>query len=200
MCLYAVTMVFYSALNSVYGEKILIWLTYWSFYMVTARVTITSLNAWIFVFRTVRYQKRKSTHKSPPDRRVEEGSGLPVMYKLQWLLQNVSSCSAIIVSLLYWTLLYSGENSPTMISVNSHAVNSVFVLTDLLLSRAPIRIQHFIYTVVFFLVYVLFSIIYWAAGGQNHRGENYIYSLLDYSDKPGRAVAVNFAVVLVVCP
>ena len=33
-------------------------------------------------------------------------SDLPTSYKVQWALQNISSCSAMMVSGLYWTILY----------------------------------------------------------------------------------------------
>ena len=62
------------------------------------------------------------------------------------------------------------------------------------------RIHHFVYTFLFVLAYILFTVVYWAAGGQNHRGENFIYSLLDYSGHPGRAVLVVFAVDFVGTP
>ena len=62
------------------------------------------------------------------------------------------------------------------------------------------RIHHFVYTFLFVLAYIFFTVVYWAAGGQNHKGENFIYSLLDYSGHPGRAVLVVFAVDFVGTP
>ena len=31
---------------------------------------------------------------------------MPTLYKVQWVLQNISACSALMVSALYWTIMY----------------------------------------------------------------------------------------------
>ena len=49
--IYAVTMAIYSGFSSAYGEKIFIWLTYWSFFTLTARFLVTAFNVWVYVFR-----------------------------------------------------------------------------------------------------------------------------------------------------
>jgi hypothetical protein len=54
-------------------------------------------------------------------------------------------------------------------SINAHALNAVMVVGDLLLSRAPVRWQHGLYSMAFVLVYILFTVFYWAAGGQSHK-------------------------------
>ena len=85
-------------------------------------------------------------------------------------------------------------------SINSHALNSFIVLADLLLSRAPMRVHHFLYTFLFVLAYVIFTVVYWAAGGQNHLGQDFTYPLLNYSEHPGRAALVMLVVMFVGTP
>ena len=85
-------------------------------------------------------------------------------------------------------------------SINSHALNSFIVLADLLLSRAPIKVHHFLYTFLFVLAYVIFTVVYWAAGGQNHLGQDFTYPLLNYSEHPGRAALVMLVVMFVGTP
>ncbi|PVD19884.1 hypothetical protein C0Q70_20377 [Pomacea canaliculata] len=170
-----------SGFLSVYGVKIFIWLTYWSFFTLTARFIVTAVNAWRYIVFT-----RRS-----PD--------MPVLYKIQWLLQNMSNCSAVIVAGLYWIVLYSGQPD-TFISINSHALNSVLVIVDVMVSRAPVRVQHLVYTFLFMLVFTIFTVVYWAAGGTNHKGQHYIYSTLDYTHKPWLAVAMIAGVLLIAVP
>ena len=71
-------------------------------------------------------------------------------------------------------LLFTGKIESAR-SINSHALNSFIVLADLLLSRAPMRVHHFLYTFLFVLAYVIFTVVYWAAGGQNHLGQDFTY-------------------------
>ena len=85
-------------------------------------------------------------------------------------------------------------------SINSHALNSFIVLADLLLSRAPIKVHHFLYTFLFVLAYIIFTVVYWAAGGQNHLGQDFTYPLLNYSEHPGRAALVMLVVMFVGTP
>lgn len=47
--------------------------------------------------------------------------------------------------------------------------------------------MHFYQPLVFVLSYVVFSIVYWAAGGLSPFGQPYIYAILDW-EKPYRTV------------
>ena len=96
-------------------------------------------------------------------------------------------------------LLFTGKIESAR-SINSHALNSFIVLADLLLSRAPMRVHHFLYTFLFVLAYVIFTVVYWAAGGQNHLGQDFTYPLLNYSEHPGRAALVMLVVMFVGTP
>jgi len=46
---------------------------------------------------------------------------------------------------------------------------------------------HFYQPFVFGVIYAIFSVSYWAAGGTNHHDEIYIYSVLDYKNNPTKA-------------
>ena len=49
-------------------------------------------------------------------------------------------------------------------------------------------------------MYVIFSAIYFAAGGTNVRGRPYIYSVLDYGSDPGSSTGLVLGVVLAFLP
>ncbi len=87
----------------------------------------------------------------------------------------------------------SGLDAP---AIHLHGINVLIVFIDLLLSRIPYQLLHTLYATIFAIVYVIFTIIYFAAGGTSHLGDPYIYGALDYgNDLP---LAILFVVVIAV--
>eukprot|EP00118_Oscarella_pearsei_P001587 m.7846 g.7846 ORF g.7846 m.7846 type:complete len:187 (+) comp19802_c0_seq2:299-859(+) len=113
---------------------------------------------------------------------------------------DVSFTSAFLITTIYWPILYEPGIDPLYIDINSHALNSVFVLIDLFLSRVPTRILHFYQPIVYGSVYAIFTVIYWAAGGTGLNGSRFIYKILDFDDEPGMAVLYIVLIVLVATP
>ena len=87
------------------------------------------------------------------------------------------------------------------ISVSIHAINTVMAVIEIFSSAISVRILHMIYPMIFGAVYIIFSVIYWAAGGKEPYNEgNYVYKILDYGDEPERAAGAALTMVLVVVP
>ena len=90
-----------------------------------------------------------------------------------------------------------------IVNITTHAVNVAYVVLEFCISGIPVRILHFYQIFIFGLVYCIFTVIYWMAGGTNNHGKPYIYSVLDYGEDPGKAalwvVLIHIAVVLVHC-
>ncbi|CAK1540210.1 unnamed protein product [Leptosia nina] len=135
---------------------------------------------------------------------------LPWYVTVYWVLYNAAISMAVFVTIFYWAFLsgarYSDENQDSEFAPNKvldifiHAVNSVVMLLLLLTSRQPVYILHFYIAIIVPLVYMIFSVIYWAAGGLSPRGNPYIYAMLDWS-RPGVAliaVALSAALLIVV--
>lgn len=76
-----------------------------------------------------------------------------------------------------------------------HAMNAVIMVLDVLIVAYPIRLLHVVQPVTVGLCYVIFSVIYYAAGGVDDVGNHYIYNVLDWS-KPGTTVGVVAGVLL----
>lgn len=55
---------------------------------------------------------------------------------------------------------------------------------DIIVTRRPLRLLHIYQPFGILLLYVIFSVIYWAAGGVDFEGNSYIYAVLDWN-KPG---------------
>ena len=99
---------------------------------------------------------------------------IPLIYKISWSLQTISSAHALFVSILYWSVVH-GYVVEHMLLLNPadwvynfflHAFNTVSCLLDLLLSARPISLFHAYLPVIFGLGYSLFSLIYWLCRGK----------------------------------
>lgn len=94
-------------------------------------------------------------------------------------------------------LLYLSGETQSYASINSHVINSLLVVGDIMISRAPIRIQHLYMPFIYLSIYITFTLIYWAAGGTNHKGQHFIYGVLDYSNRVRIAVVAICTIALV---
>jgi hypothetical protein len=117
--------------------------------------------------------------------------------KFYWFLANNSVCFACALSLAYWTILYQG----TEMDLNDclvHATNSLVLIVDLLIVRHPHRMSHFIYPMAIGSLYVCFTIVYQLLGGVDRTGGNFVYSVLDWKNKPEMSAVVGVGCVLCV--
>eukprot|EP00095_Tigriopus_kingsejongensis_P005529 maker-scaffold282_size228295-snap-gene-1.24 protein:Tk05529 transcript:maker-scaffold282_size228295-snap-gene-1.24-mRNA-1 annotation:"hypothetical protein DAPPUDRAFT_306029" len=108
-------------------------------------------------------------------------------YKVSWTITNITWTSAVFISIFYWSILY--DNNFNYFGFFVHGLNSVICLLDLLVSARPFRMHHVYIPALFGVWYVLFSLIYFWAGGTDAEGNGYIYSVLDWSN-PGLSIGV----------
>jgi len=78
-------------------------------------------------------------------------------------------------------------------SVYTHLLNSVYTLAALVFSAKPVRLVHVYQPVVYGVIYVIFSVLYHAAGGDA------IYPVLDWN-KPESAVMTALLIPLIGIP
>lgn len=62
-------------------------------------------------------------------------------------------------------------------------MNSIISICDVFVSKRPCRILHFTHAWVVFVPYVVFSVVYWAAGGRRENGIPAIYPILDWDNR-----------------
>lgn len=115
---------------------------------------------------------------------------------IHWLLFTLATDLAVGVMLLYWTLLYDSETSTVDgANANTHLVNGLIALVEIWVSGVPVNFVHFLYTIIFGVIYSIFTGIYYVIS------DNVIYeNVLDYDSAVGRAVGAIFAVVFVLIP
>ena len=77
---------------------------------------------------------------------------------------------------------------------HTHALNSLHVIADLLISAIPLRLLHFYHAVIVAVTYVLFSLAFTFSADEN------IYELLDWLNDPDGTVLLCIIVVVVVSP
>ncbi|XP_069191628.1 protein rolling stone isoform X2 [Procambarus clarkii] len=99
-----------------------------------------------------------------------------------WVLQNIVFLPALLVTAAYWSAIYNPVNPVTALNAEVHIINTVYVLIDLWTVASPLRILHFYIPFSFMLVYLVFTLIYWAAGGTTPDGGTAIYPIMDWEN------------------
>lgn len=94
---------------------------------------------------------------------------------------------------------YLPGGSVTVIDIFTHGVNAIYVIVNASVTSVPVRFYHFLHGILFGVTYVVFTAVYYAAGGTNHQNKPYIYPVLDWT-VPGTTLAYCLAVLLVALP
>uniref|UniRef100_A0A2A4JV90 Protein rolling stone-like n=1 Tax=Heliothis virescens TaxID=7102 RepID=A0A2A4JV90_HELVI len=124
-----------------------------------------------------------------------------VLVKAYWLCYNISSTLAFFITIFYYSFLTEvaaegGYEVNPVVDLLLHGINSVLMFCLLITSRHPHRLMHFYIPLLFAIIYVIFSVIYYFAGGMSPIGTHWIYPQLDW-EKPGEAMILIVAVALV---
>lgn len=99
-----------------------------------------------------------------------------------WALQNLVFLPALLITSAYWTAIYDPVYPVTALNAEVHIINSVYVLVDLWVVASPLRILHFYIPLCFMIVYLVFTLIYWAVGGTTPDGKSAIYPIVDWDN------------------
>ncbi|GAB6021151.1 hypothetical protein CHUAL_003782 [Chamberlinius hualienensis] len=122
---------------------------------------------------------------------------LGFLHKLMWICDNIASTMAIGVTVVFWACLFDRQQPPSLVTIHTHGINAVYVLLDQLFCRRPRHLSHFYQPIIFGVVYVIFSAIYWGSGGTDPHGRHYVYPFLDW-EKPLKSsmFAIIFSVIV----
>ena len=199
--------------------KYLIYISNWSFliwlvYLVFSAVSLTIKSFWQFSLANDRVSKpscccccqtrqimyRPCVDCDCKDGLDQESRQIPrscsIMDKIQWPLFTVGTEFAVAITLLYWTLFYEPHSKQNFFSIDSlhiHLINGILAFVDLWVSGVPVRIYHALHSVLFAISYVVFTGVYYAAGGTDPVGNSFIYPFLNYKSSPGSAVGLGIA-------
>ncbi|KPI95041.1 Protein rolling stone [Papilio xuthus] len=118
----------------------------------------------------------------------------PWYVKVYWVLYNITIPVAFLITVFYWSILNTAIKkvnyapNPTL-DVMLHGVNSLVMLAELFLSAHPSRLLHVMQPLYFGVVYLIFTIVYYDAGGLDPWGHVFIYPVIDWS-KPEQTLVV----------
>lgn len=148
----------------------------------------TSVSQFTETYPPLTYSEEGPTH---------HGDDIPWFIKLDWVLFNIIACFAFIVTAIYWGALYPYMDLkvPPITDINLHAVNSIVIVLEFILSAIPVRLLHGVYPFIYGICYMVFSIIFWAV---DH--DHIIYPhVLDWN-QVGPTVAVVLVLGFIIIP
>lgn len=176
--------------NGLFGVRWLIFVTHWAYTLLCVYFL------WAAVITLLCQQDIDSD--------ANNEAPLPWYMRVQWFLFNTGITAALTITIGYWALIFDPDDPDFVvdaISISVHAINTLMAVIEIFLSAIPVRILHMIYPMIFGVIYVIFSVIYWAAGGREpYNNGNFVYEVLDYGNEPGTAVGAALGMVLVVLP
>jgi len=130
--------------------------------------------------------------------------GAPVSRGIRSLInrfRSVSLVASIIVTVNYWLLVkptITVDETP-LLSMQVHGVACGIVILDMFLSRNWIREQNIVEVVLFFLLFVIWTIVFHLLELVDADGNPYLYKVMDWS-KPKIALSVIGAQIVIVIP
>ena len=108
-----------------------------------------------------------------------EADGTPPFVWLTFLLYGMLLPGSLIGALMYWFVVFDGVFYA--VSIEATAVLFAMVVLDVWVNRQPYYYAfHGVAGAVLSMGYLLFTVIYWAAGGEDPNGFPYIYRALNW--------------------
>lgn len=185
------------------GPKYFVFLTNWAFitfnlYLIVAALSTTTKYLSVHFLCPAEEESfsRENDYSIEKPRGCcgYEDNSISWYQMIHWLLFTLSTDLAVGVMILYWALLHSGDDV-SGINANTHLVNGLVALAEIWISGVPVNFIHFIYTIIFGVVYGIFTGVYFVISGA------LVYpTVLDYNDGVGLAVGAVLGVVFVLLP
>ncbi|KAG8230418.1 hypothetical protein J437_LFUL010219 [Ladona fulva] len=165
----------------------------WPIYLTNWGITVCTAQAILGAVLVI--QKKLSENK--PDGEMKKSMSLA--YKCYWILYTTASVTALVITVLYWGLVYnSTAGPPSAVGILVHGINSILMLLDITLVAHPLPLQHFYFPVLLAFIYSIFTIIYYLAGGTSRNGSHKIYPQLDWNKPFSLALPTAFGALILV--
>lgn len=126
----------------------------------------------------------------------DDNRSMTTPFKAYWLLTNLSTVVSISLSLVYWPLIYTGRDKG-LTDALTHAGNAIVCFIDIFIKADPPRFGHFVYPLAFGIFYsYFFSLPYTLLGGTDRDFNNFIYSVLDWTNNMSGALKFSLATIV----
>nr|XP_054767206.1 protein rolling stone-like [Lytechinus pictus] len=162
--------------------KTFIYLETWTYVCITIYLLLSFVNVAIDVYKESRGWILAVTTGHTPWR-----------FKLQWLFFNISLSSSCVGGITFWIWVIVTGILPTTQAydiINLHGMWIIIAVLEVGIVTLPLRFEHIIYPLAYGVIYLIFALIYWAAGGTDPYGNHYIYVFLDFGRHPVRLIFV----------
>lgn len=90
---------------------------------------------------------------------------MPNAFKIHWSLHNISLILSLVITTVYWTVIHDEHHVVDVTNILTHVSNSLVMFIDLIIISYPVRLLHVVQPLLAGLVYALFSLFYYLAGG-----------------------------------
>ncbi|XP_071959769.1 uncharacterized protein [Antedon mediterranea] len=199
--------------------KMLLFLSYWSYFGLTGYFMFATIAVSVY-----HYTSHNAANFSPDESEktitidevitlnvVEEGDrnninmnkgltdkrDLPNYFSFMWFLQVIAYSTSVGATIVYWLQ----ERPNHIFGAHVHGINTVLCSIDAIVIANPYRFCHVIYTSLFCLSYILFTVIFWTFGGLNHKGYRYIYkNHLDWENNISDSLLFTFFITFIIAP
>ncbi|XP_044013735.1 protein rolling stone-like isoform X2 [Aphidius gifuensis] len=172
----------------------------WPIYLTNWDLTfgfVQSILGFIIVKKRWNLQKQKSssTPTAPATATADHHHHHNLKYdkivKLYWFFYTVTLTLAIGVTASYWILVYNPKyHSIDPLNIMIHVCNSILIICDFIVTNVPLKYRHFWWSISIILIYIIFTIIYFIAGGTDKRGKHCIYDAMDWN-KPIKTILLT---------
>jgi len=148
-----------------------------------------------------------------PKALAQPANGKPptVLVRLAWAFYSLALPMNVLVVLLYWTLDYTPGQTINFSTISLHGATCFLVLIDgNLLSRIPIRMKHIALVEAVAVLLVIWTVLNDLVGigdgkwdgedADQNNADDKLYSVLNWSDDPGKAAVISVIVIFVVNP
>lgn len=158
----------------------------WPIYLTNWDVTLGFTQALIGgILVSKRWRLQRSVPEFDPCRLKLESPE-----RLYWFLYVITTNIAIGVTVSYWLTVYNPKmHQLDPLNIMMHVCNSVLMVIDLFVTSIPFRLRNFWWCLSVVVLYLIFSLIYYVAGGLDRNGYHYIYKILDWK-RPARTLLV----------
>ncbi|XP_076283431.1 protein rolling stone isoform X2 [Lasioglossum baleicum] len=154
------------------------WMMYekWPIYLTNWGIMLGLIQAFIGLLLTTRRWKEQKKLDFDPQN-ITLGS----IEKIFWFMFVIATNTAICVTITYWCCIYDTRiHNPDPLNMMQHACNSVLMLIDFCVTSIPFRLRNFWWCFTLVLLYIVFTLIYYLAGGLDRYGNHFIYKILDW--------------------
>ena len=216
MVLYFISSLIYiSIYDREFGPKVTLYVTQWVFYLwnfhlLWAAIFVTITYFRVFFCQKNMFQERDTggpcNHELVIDDRPVGCCGIgnngTFWYQnVYWVLYSITMSVTIFAVIGYWGLVFDPVTDPiTYANLLKHLIIGILAVVELFVTAIPVRILHVIYPITFTAIWIIFSVIYYGAGGTDIYGNRYIYKVLNYETDPAAAAGLAILVVFVGIP